>query len=55
MTDMTFFEVETTYKSGKRRVEVVTSANEETFWKWYNVHHNMTLVVDSVIIDAWCA
>ena len=47
------FEVKTTYKSGRKRNEVVVSASEETMWKWYDKHHNKNLVANSVIVDAW--
>ncbi len=47
------FEVETTYKSGRKRTEVILSANEESMWKYYNKHHNKKLVADSVIVDCW--
>lgn len=47
------FEVETTYKSGRKRNEVVISANEESMWKWYDKHHNQNLIDDSVIVDCW--
>ena len=55
MENMTCFEVETTYKSGKKRVETIVSLNEETLWEWYDKHHNVNNVLDSVITDAWCA
>ena len=50
---LTCFEVKTNYKSGRTRVETILSKNEETFWKYYDKHHNAKLIVDSVIVDAW--
>ena len=47
------FEVDTTYKSGRKRTETIVSENEETMWKWYDKHHNKELVESSVIVDAW--
>ena len=47
------FEVDTTYKSGRKRTETIVSTNEETMWKWYDKHHNKDLVESSVIVDAW--
>ena len=51
---LTCFEVKTEYKSGRERNEVIISADEESMWKWYDKHHNMKLVKDSAIVDAWC-
>ena len=47
------FEVDTTYKSGRKKNEIIVSANEETMWKWYDKHHNKELVESSVILDTW--
>ena len=47
------FEVETTYKSGRKRSEIIVSTDEENMWKWYDKHHNKKLVKDSVIVDNW--
>jgi len=47
------FEVETTYKSGKRRNEVICSESEEKMWKYYDKHHTSGLIESSVIVDAW--
>lgn len=49
------FEVDTTYKSGKKRNETIISANEESMWKWYDKHHNKKLVESSAIVDSWVA
>lgn len=47
------FEVETHYKSGRKRNECVISENEESMWKWYDKHHNAELVESSIIVDAF--
>lgn len=53
--NLTCFEVETLYKSGRKRSEVIVSENEETMWKYYDKHHNKKLVEESAITDAWPA
>ena len=52
---LTCFEVETRYKSGRTRVETIISKNEESFWKYYDKHHNVKLVESTTITDAWPA
>jgi hypothetical protein len=47
------FEVETTYKSGRKRSEIIVSTSEKKMWKYYDKHHNKKLVKDSVIVDCW--
>lgn len=47
------FEVETTYRSGRNKVETIVSKNEGTMWLYYNKHHNMKLIASSVIVDVW--
>lgn len=51
--ELTCFEVETCYKSGRKKSEVIVSKDEKSMWKWYDKHHNASLVEDSVIVDAW--
>lgn len=51
----TCFEIETTYKSGRKRTETIVSENEESMWKYYDKHHNKEIVKESVIVDAWPA
>ena len=53
MKELICFEVETTYKSGKRRKEVICSESEEKMWKYYDRHYTRCLVESSVIVDAW--
>ena len=47
------FEVETNYKSGRKRNEVIISASERSMWKYYDKHHNAKLIKDSAIVDSW--
>ena len=50
---MTCFEIETIYKSGRKRNEAIVSSDEESMWKYYDKHHNKNLVDSSTIVDAW--
>lgn len=49
------FEVETTYKSGRRRTDYIKSDSEQNMWEEYDKHHKKDLVKDSVIVDSWLA
>lgn len=51
--NLTCFEVETKYKSGRNRKEVIVSKDEDSMWKYYDKHHNKELVESSAIVDAW--
>ena len=53
MVNVYYFEVETTYKSGRKRSETIVSTNEENMWKWYDKHHNKKLIERSAIVDSW--
>ena len=53
MENLTCFEVSTTYKSGRKRTEVIVSATEESLWQYYGKRYNKNLVESSVIDDAW--
>ena len=48
-----FYEVETTYKSGRKRTDVIKSDSEQNMWEEYDKHHNKQLIKDSVIVDCW--
>lgn len=50
---MTCFEIDTIYKSGRKRNEIIVSSDEESMWKYYDKHHNRNLVASSTIVDAW--
>ena len=47
------FEIDTTYKSGRKRNEIIVSKNEESMWKCYDKHHNKEKIQNSVIVDSW--
>jgi hypothetical protein len=47
------YEVETYYKSGRRRSDIIAASSEEKMWEIYDKHHNKDLVDGSVIVDAW--
>ena len=47
------FEVDTTYKSGRKRNEVIVSSSEESMWRYYDKHHNPKLIAESVVSDVW--
>lgn len=51
--NLTCFEVETYYKSGRTRSEILSFATEEEMWSYYDKHHNASLIDSSAIIDAW--
>lgn len=51
--NLTCFEVETIYKSGRKRIETIISKDEDHLWRYYDKHHNKELVQSSTITDAW--
>lgn len=51
----TMYEVETTYKSGRKRTDYITATSEAGMWDEYDKHHNKRLVENSVIVDSWLA
>ena len=51
--NLTCFEVETYYKSGRTRSEILSFATEEEMWSYYYKHHNASLIDSSAIVDAW--
>lgn len=53
MNEAYCFEVETTYKSGRKVIDFIASENEEKMWAYYDKHHNKKLVEESVILDSW--
>lgn len=55
MENLNCFEVETQYKSGRKRVEVVVSRDFESFWQYYYKHHNINLIETSTLLDTWAA
>lgn len=52
--DLFCFEVETKYKSGRIKREVITARDEESMWKCYDVRHRKQSIIESsVIVDEW--
>ena len=51
--DLVCFEVETLYKSGRKKSEVIVSKDENSMWRYYDKHHNSNLISDCGIVDAW--
>jgi hypothetical protein len=47
------FEVETEYKSGRVRSEIIPADSEKEMWADYDKHHNAKLIESSTIIDCW--
>ena len=47
------FEVETEYKSGRRRHDVVVCESEEKLWKWHSLHRDKRKMVSAEIVDVW--
>lgn len=50
---LTCFEVETYYKSGRIRSQIIISKDEASMWRWYDKHHNSALIETSAIVDSW--
>jgi hypothetical protein len=50
--ELTNYEVETEYKSGVKRTEVIAAENETEMWKFYDAHHNKDKIESSAIVDA---
>lgn len=51
--ELTCFEIETTYKSGRKRSEIIVAADTEKMWRYYDKHHNLSLVSECMLVDAW--
>lgn len=51
--EMTCYEVETYYKSGRVRTDIITAKDEMAMWDIYDKHHNEKLIEGSAIVDAW--
>lgn len=47
------FEVETHYKSGRIRTDILCADTEKEMWEVYDKHHNSEKVKASVIVDCW--
>ena len=53
MEETYLFEVETTYKSGRKRTDIISAKTEEDMWLHYDRHHDSNKVKSSVIVDCW--
>ena len=51
--ELTNFEVDTEYKSGIKRTEVIVAENEADMWRIYDAHHNKKKVESSKIVDSY--
>lgn len=51
--EMTCYEVETYYKSGRVRTDIITAKDETAMWAIYDKHHNKNLIENSAIVDEW--
>ena len=47
------FEVETYYKSGVTRTDIISADSEEEMWLIYDKHHSKDKIEFSVIVDSW--
>ena len=47
------FEVETTYKSGRTRTDIIAADTEKEMWQFYDKHHDSGKVEMCVIVDSW--
>lgn len=53
MEELLCFEIDTFYKTGRVRNEIIVSKDEESMWKYYDKHHNKNLIESSAIVDVW--
>lgn len=51
--ELTCFEVETIYKSGRKLTEIIVATDEEKMWELYDKHHNLSLVSECMVVDEW--
>jgi hypothetical protein len=51
--EMTCYEVETYYKSGRVKTDIITAKDETAMWAIYDKHHNKKLIENSAIVDEW--
>ena len=47
------FEVETCYKSGVTRTDIISADSEEEMWQIYDKHHNSEKIEFSAVVDSW--
>jgi len=53
--ELTIFEVDTIYKSGKHRTDMICAKTEEEMWVIYDKRHNKDKVDWCGICDSWPA
>ena len=53
MEELFCFEVDTTYKSGRKKNEIIVSTSEDKMWEYYDKHHNNTLIESCAVVDSW--
>ena len=51
--DFFCFEIDSLYKSGRKRTDTIVSTNELSMWKTFEKHHDMNKIVFSAIVDCW--
>ena len=44
MEQLMCFEVNTIYKSGKKKNEIIVSKDEGSMWEYYDKHHNLSKI-----------
>jgi hypothetical protein len=47
------YEVNTIYKSGRKKNEIIVSASEEDMWRYYDKHHDKSKIESSTLYDCW--
>ena len=53
MEELYCFEVDTTYKSGRKKNEIIVSSSEDKMWEHYDKHHNNALIESCAVVDSW--
>jgi hypothetical protein len=49
------FEVNTIYKSGRIKNDIIVAKDEESMWKYYDKHHSLYKIDSSTLYDVWLA
>jgi hypothetical protein len=53
--EMTIFEVDTAYKSGRKRTDMICAKTEDEMWLIYDKHHDKDKIEWCGICDSWPA
>ena len=53
MEQLMCFEVNTIYKSGRKKNEIIVSKDEESMWECYKKHHNLSKIDSTTLYDEW--